>query len=306
MSPAVKTAWTSVMDTTSRGETLPQRLSRLGLNISHLDESMIGSYPHQVGGHRVGDGNESSRDVVLLKNSDGTLYLLKPLQNDDRGVREIFFYRFQSELFSRFTPSFHGLYRTGSLDDFSACLQDCTAGLRFPCVADIKIGKVTYDELATPEKKQKELLNYKWQSELGFRFVGIKSYRNGTFTTYGKPFGKAISPDTVNLAWSTFLNCGHSIAQIRQIIDKILSKLRTIADFMQTQSEFRLYSSSILVAFDSDPELDAIAVGSVRVNMIDFGHAFPILDHEGRDDNYLFGINRLINSLAQYQQNHCP
>lgn len=286
------------------GESLTDRFVELGIGFAELDASLVVSYDHQVGGHRTGDGNASSRDVQRFRHSDGSLHILKPLQHDERGVREAYFYHRISEKFARLIPKFYGLFRTPS-NHFSVCLEDCTAGLSFPCVADIKIGRVTYDLLATPEKIQKEIKNYKWQSEIGFRFVGIKSYSQQTqaFTVYGKPFGKGIEPETVHVAWSTLLNCGHPTNVKIYIIDELLRRLREIAEFVRQQEEFLLFSSSLLLAFEGGVIKDEMP--KVSINMIDFGHAFPIRESGERDHNYKFGIDRLINSLEDYQKKHC-
>lgn len=103
-------------------------------------------------------GNAASRDVALIRDDNGQHRLLKPLQPDERGVREALFYRTISQEFARlactvrhrpttsdaefrFIPKYYGLYRMPGTDHFHVSLQNCIGHMRSPCIADIKIGR---------------------------------------------------------------------------------------------------------------------------------------------------------------------
>ncbi|SPQ98384.1 Kinase [Plasmodiophora brassicae] len=292
-----------------RGAALSMDVHLRDLDHDLIDVDRIVPFAHQVGGHRVGDGNAASRDVALIRDDNGQHRLLKPLQPDERGVREALFYRTISQEFARFIPKYYGLYRMPGTDHFHVSLQNCIGHMRSPCIADIKIGRVTYDHTATPDKVLKEVANYRWQSEIGFRFVGVKTYRQelGKFDVYDKPFGKSIHPGNVDTAWSTLFCCGHAPHVQRRIIRNILSRLAEIAALMRAQSQFKMYSSSLLVAYEGHPcDDDVDCDPPASVHMIDFGHAFPIEDPNDRDHNYLFGLERLIASLEAYHRKMEP
>ena len=53
-------------------------------------------------------------------------------------------------------------------------LADLTAGFRRPCIADVKIGRRSYDPEATPDKITKELHKYPPQQTLCFQLKGMR------------------------------------------------------------------------------------------------------------------------------------
>lgn len=53
-------------------------------------------------------------------------------------------------------------------------MEDLTEGYEQPCTMDIKIGKVTYDPDAPPEKVASESVKYPAQTILGFRLLGYR------------------------------------------------------------------------------------------------------------------------------------
>lgn len=56
-------------------------------------------------------------------------------------------------------------------------LKDITDGMAEPCVMDIKIGRRTWDPLATPEKKATEELKYaESKRTYGFCITGFQVY----------------------------------------------------------------------------------------------------------------------------------
>ena len=53
-------------------------------------------------------------------------------------------------------------------------LKNLTGGYTNPCVADIKMGKVSYDHDATPKKKESEMSKWPPMLKIGFRFCGMR------------------------------------------------------------------------------------------------------------------------------------
>ncbi len=85
-----------------------------------------------------------------------------------------------------------------------------------------------------------------------------------------------------------------------------MKKLEEIKNWFNFQNVFNFYSSSLLIAYDFDIENDNDAEkddNSVRINMIDFTHV--IIKSKSSDNdidqNYIFGLNSLINYIKQIQ-----
>lgn len=79
-------------------------------------------------------------------------------------------------------------------------LADITHGMAEPCIIDIKIGKRTWDPLASPEKIQAEEQKYQaCKKNLGFCIPGFQVYdiKTGRIKRYGKDYGKKLNVDSV-------------------------------------------------------------------------------------------------------------
>lgn len=79
-------------------------------------------------------------------------------------------------------------------------LKDITDGMAEPCVMDIKIGKRTWDPVATPEKKAKEELKYaESKRTYGFCITGFQVYcvSSGKLKQFGKHYGKTLDANGV-------------------------------------------------------------------------------------------------------------
>lgn len=53
-------------------------------------------------------------------------------------------------------------------------MEDLTHRYKFPCIMDIKMGRVTYDPSATKAKILSESVKYPEQETLGFRINGYR------------------------------------------------------------------------------------------------------------------------------------
>lgn len=119
----------------------------------------------QVAGHTFQDSAEA---VGMLKSSDGR-FVFKSHTKKQCGEREKSFYeslRCRSELvpMRRFVPEYYGttvMNIRGKDVDFLK-FNDLTAGMDDPCVIDCKIGKRTWDPLATEEKRLAESVRDFW------------------------------------------------------------------------------------------------------------------------------------------------
>lgn len=193
-----------------------------------------------------------------------------------------------------------------------------------PCVIDIKIGKRTWDPLASEAKRMVESSKYvRCKENVGFCIPGFQvfSIKAGKIKRYGKEYGKSLDENTVLEAFKLFLNADTKI--YRPLVMKILFHLRNIQNWALKQRKFLLYSSSVLIAYDAKrlkefickhddflkqlktDEMVSVNTGDsqdwVQVKMIDFAHQFPNED-QVEDTNYTFGIGHLVNIFEDILQ----
>lgn len=106
------------------------------------------------------------------------------------------------EALRKLVPEYRGTVKMsfrGKVIDFIR-LADITHGMGEPCVMDIKIGKRTWDPLATPQKIQAEEKKYELcKQNLGFCIPGFQVYdiKTGRVKRFGKEYGKKLNPNTV-------------------------------------------------------------------------------------------------------------
>lgn len=142
-----------------------------------------------------------------------------------------------------------------------------------PCIIDLKMGRRTWDPLASAEKKTAEDGKYvNCKTTVGFCVPGFQTFHianDGAYKKYGKEYGKKLNENTVkegetkqmtnelaiknqkfiHTALRLFLNADSGLN--RQLVTQILTSLWAIQKFMQTQKAFKFYSSSILIVYDA-------------------------------------------------------
>uniref|UniRef100_A0A182P1F1 Kinase n=1 Tax=Anopheles epiroticus TaxID=199890 RepID=A0A182P1F1_9DIPT len=296
---------------------------------------------NQVAGHTAAQGC-----LGLLKTStDGTI--LKPTGKVLCGIREIAFYErleearrrqqhsekqdnddpqhLWSTLF-RVVPQYYGhpkLTIDGKEVEFIQ-LEDLTKGLEWPCIMDVKIGRRTWDPLATPEKRRAEESKYKACRQRyglcipGFQFYSLRD--GGKLIRHGKDYGKQLTEDNIRDAFHLYLNATEDGRLSRTLLLQFLSDLYLVRDWARRQTAFRLYSSSVLLVYDaarlqrwsqnstcpSQPLLQRTSQPGlgIKARMIDFAHAFPTESTEADsvDENYLQGIKMSQLKLPPYQK----
>lgn len=126
------------------------------------------------------------------------------------GAREIKFYEdlekscndpIMNDL-RQFVPEFRGVVKIpfrGKAINFIR-LGDITQGMAEPCVIDVKIGKRTWDPLATDDKIVAEEQKYAaCKQNLGFCIPGFQVYdiKSGCFKWFGKEYGKKLNTNSV-------------------------------------------------------------------------------------------------------------
>ncbi|KAJ2374480.1 hypothetical protein IW150_003080 [Coemansia sp. RSA 2607] len=256
---------------------------------ANIDPSKLANFKHQLAGH---GGIQYTEDQSIL---------VKPLN-----PRENAFYEGieRNPLFKPFTPAYFGTISLGdNQQDLPAthmCIENLTKDFVAPCIADIKIGTRYHDLDATPEKvaRATKMASERTSSVFGYCFCGL--------SLPGKP--------VADREWITKLNKESVVTDAilplfqvaqdsvskeyrLQTIQKLIEKISEYRDVIQ-KSETRMFGNSLLIIYESDPE--RVKAGSGRlidVRAIDFAHSHW-LPGEGPDEQYLFGLNNLIQALT--------
>jgi len=90
------------------------------------------------------------------------------------------------------------------------------------------------------------------------------------------------------------------------IAEVVLERLQPVSEWFESQKQWKFFGSSILIAYEGDPERqasfrqtdnDTEVDDMVEVKLIDFAHAWP---SEGKlDENYLGGLRSLLSYLKR-------
>lgn len=269
---------------------------------------------HQVAGHQARNG-------VLGPLIDDSGRFYKPLQNDERGSKEVAFY----ELFSsnigipnrihRFFPNFHGTQLIEASDGSGLhphlVLQDIVSGCLNPSIIDIKIGSRTWPPQASEDyiKKCFEKDRKSTSLPLGFRISGLQIYRSNE-SGFWKPDKKVIKKFTiedVRLVLRKFVSSNASVdsdmdpdcsfaSTVYGGSNGVLAQLLELKEWLEHQTIFHFYSCSILMVYEKESILEARSSGA-EIKLVDFAHAVEgkgVIDH-----NFLGGLCSLIKFISE-------
>jgi len=207
---------------------------------------------------------------------------------------------FYSEILKNFPqvkPYLPGFYGTEARDGNNyVVLEDLTSPYKRPCILDVKIGLTSVGEDADPQKaeamKKKDMATT--THTLGIRITAMKVYKKktGEFTSYGKPWGKKVTQETMVDSLKEYFDNGEKLRV--DLLPFYLEKLLEIQKHFHEQRHLRFYSSSLLFLYDGDSE--GPNAPKPNIKMIDFAHVHEIKD-KGRDEGYITGLKNLIDHL---------
>jgi len=216
---------------------------------------------HQVAGHRHGADKDASVPGFLETDDD---CILKPLQAPPRGTRELNFYErvFNPSVTDPITlqlrpllPDYLGPFTSPAVPDLTYIrMRDVARQFKNPCIADIKMGRITYDPDATPEKILKETTKYPPLTNIGFQIRGIRVYypSTGRDVLYDKDYLRSLDEETVlTKGLAVFYNKEHGLR--RDAITSILERLEQIRQWFSEQKVWNFYASSLLIVYEGDP-----------------------------------------------------
>lgn len=233
-----------------------------------FDSVEIQAYEKQVAGHRE---SSDTRFLGLLQCNNGTI--LKPIIKECQR-REIDFYQRLSTTkdpdlieLGTLVPKYYGCRRFtyNTHEQEYIILEDVVQRMLEPCIMDVKIGRRTWDHLASEEKIQKEQSKYKLcKEEYGFCIPGFQVYRlsTGKLLKYNKEYGKRLHGQAVKDAIRNFVN-GVGTSLCRALILQFLTTLWKIQKWASRQTSVKIYSCSLLLAYDAAKLRDCCGEGDV-------------------------------------------
>jgi len=214
------------------------------------------------------------------------------------GNNEFTFYKTTLHDYPTIKPFAPGYFGTQEKDGNKyIVIEDLTQYYTKACILDVKIGTSSVGEDASPEKKasMQKKDNGTTTVSMGMRITAMKVYqaKTGDFSTYDKPWGKKVTPETMTDSLKVFFDNGEEIR--KELIEGFLELLVKIQNWINNQSDLRFYSSSLLFLYDGKKEQGK---PKVDIKMIDFAHVHKITDN-GKDDGYIFGLKNLIETLEK-------
>ncbi|KNA05019.1 hypothetical protein SOVF_194330 [Spinacia oleracea] len=269
---------------------------------------------HQVAGHQALNGQ-----LGPLIDETGLFY--KPLQEDERGLREAEFYKtFSADVrvpdhIRKFFPKSFGTKLLDASDGSGPLshlvLEDLMSKYENPSIVDFKIGSRTWYPQATDEYIEKCLKKDKITSSLslGFRISGLQIYE-GQESGYWKPDRKVTikyKPEDVRMVLRKFVSvnqssdskkesgCSTFASSVYGGSSGILAQLQELKSWFEEQTIYHFYSCSVLMVYDKE----SLAKGKEvvpAIKLVDFAH---VVEGEGiLDHNFLGGLCSLIKFIS--------
>ena len=184
-------------------------------------------------------------------------------------------------------------------------LQDLTANMTSPCIADLKIGTRTYEINVPLSKVERQISLLKGTTTISHavRCIDIAIRQNNEIVqSWNRKVGRKMLWSDLQNAMEQFLTNKQRVQQFKDQLKNLREKL---VETYQILPHMRLYSSSILIIYDGDK-----VNGPLIVKLIDFGHGYTDLASEGGnvndptcDDNALLGIDNLLMLADSFLRN---
>ena len=269
---------------------------------------------HQVAGHQASSG-------IMGPLVDDSGLFFKPLQKDERGSKEVAFYKsFSSntkipDKIRSFFPAFHGTRDIPASDGSGLhphlVLEDLISNYENPSIVDIKIGSRTWYPQASEEYIQRCFKKDRETSSLalGFRLSGLQIHVSQK-VGYWKPERKFLqnsSAEKVKIILKKFVSSNASADSEVDDLDcvfapsvyggtnGILAQLLELKTWFEDQKFYHFYSSSVLMVYGKESALETKS--NLAIKLVDFAH---VVDSNGViDHNFLGGLCSLIKLISE-------
>lgn len=200
----------------------------------------------------------------------------------------------------------------------SIVLENVASGFRRPNVLDVKLGARLWADDAPPAKRNKldSVAKETTSSSLGYRIAGMKVWtgKNGAadegsltdpyatkyegregakgeviekdgYRRYDKWYGRSFTEQTVKQGFETFLAGAKAgkVDRSKMIAQRLVEELRNVQQVLESE-ESRMYSSSVLIVYEGDPEAMEHALEEEK-NIPDLRDQDDGNDEDGSDDD---------------------
>lgn len=238
---------------------------------------------HQVGGHE-GAFMEMEPGVIRKKVSEKEHgFYLAMLPGGPHAA------------FAAHAPELRGT-SSNAVGDRFVHMEDLTAGMHWPSILDVKLGTQSYFDGEGDVKKQKMRKKDRESTthSMGMRITGMRAHNvfDHTQNIKGKVWGRQVTPETTQSALELYFSDGSGNLR-RKEAEFFAEQIEMVEKFMASQTDVRVYSSSLLFVFDAC----LCSVVEPRMRMIDFAHVHPAPKAEA-DAGYLLGARNLRRFMA--------